>query len=213
MEKELLVSKLKEKIGSTNVSDKTISAYVEAVMPTITSDEMVNDTFLASHASVVKVMGGQISHDASVEINKYTEQNKIDDKGQNGTEGLDAIQSMLEEIKNENQALRERLDKKDSEALKAGLVKKVMEGMKAKGANDAYVLKKAMQGVDIDVSKSVDELVETYLPLYDNEYKEARGDGEPPRSSTSGGKAKGDDILDDYFSQKIAEGKFPAKQE
>ena len=85
--------------------------------------------------------------------------------------------------------------------------------MKAKGANDAYVLKKAMQGVDIDVSKSVDELVETYLPLYDNEYKEARGDGEPPRSSTSGGKAKGDDILDDYFSQKIAEGKFPAKQE
>ena len=51
MEKELLVSKLKEKIGSTNVSDKTISAYVEAVMPTITSDEMVNDTFLASHFS------------------------------------------------------------------------------------------------------------------------------------------------------------------
>ena len=213
MEKELLVSKLKEKIGSTNVSDKTIGAYVEALMPTITSDEMVNDTFLASHASVVKIMGGQISHDASVEINKYKEQNKIDDKGQKGTDGLGVIQSMLEDIKKENQSLKERLDQKDSESLKADLVKKVMEGMKAKGANDAYVLKKAMQGVDIDVNKSVDELVETYLPLYDNEYKEARGNGEPPRSSTGGGGAKGDDILDDYFSQKIAEGKFPAKQE
>ncbi len=213
MEKELLVSKLKEKIGSTNVSEKTIGAYVEALMPTITSDEMVNDTFLDSHATVVKVMGGQISHDASVEINKYKEQNKVDNKGQEKTEGIEAIRSMLEEIKNENKILRDRLDKKDSESLKEALVKKVMEGMKAKGANDAYVLKKAMQGVDVDVSKSVDELVETYLPLYDNEYKEARGDGEPPRSSTGGGKTKGDNILDDYFSQKIAEGKFPSKQE
>ena len=126
-----------EKIGSTNVSDKSIGAYVEALMPTITSDEMVNDTFLASHASVVKIMGGQISHDASVEINKYKEQNKIDDKGQKGTEGLGVIQSMLEDIKKENQSFKERLDQKDSESLKADLVKKVMEGMKAKGANDA----------------------------------------------------------------------------
>lgn len=212
MEKELLISKLKEKIGSTNVSDKTIGAYVEALMTTITNDEIVNDTFLENHASVVKVMGGQISHDASVEINKYKEQNKIDDKGKNKIEGLETIQSMLEEIKRDNSTLKERLDKKDSDSLKADLVKKVIEGMKAKGANDAYVLKKAMQGVDIDVNKSVSELVETYLPLYDAEFKEARGNGEPPRSSSGGGGGN-EDILDEYFSQKIAEGKFPAKQE
>ena len=43
--------------------------------------------------------------------------------------------------------------------------------MKAKQANDDYVLSKTLQGVTFDTKKTVDELVTEFLPKYDAEYK------------------------------------------
>lgn len=49
--------------------------------------------------------------------------------------------------------------------------------MKAKQANDDYVLSKTLQGVTFDTKKTVDELVTEFLPKYDAEYKACRGYG------------------------------------
>lgn len=218
MEKELLISKLKEKVGTTNVSDVTIGAYVDAILPTITSDEIVNDAFLDAHANVIKVTGGQISHDASIEINRYKEEHPVqkDQGGKGGEEtpaGLETVMAKLDEIQKENQTLKERIDNSETEMQREELKKKVIEGMKAKGANDAYVLKNVMRDAEIDTKKEVKDLIDSYLDLYDKEYKEARGDGDAPRRSRGTGGDDDDKILDDYFAKKAAEGKFPQKQQ
>lgn len=210
MEKELLISKLKENIGTTNISDKTMDVYATSILPTITSDEMVNDAFLAAHGNVLKTMAGQISHDASVEINRYKEEHPVNvDTKKEDQSRVTVDQEILDRLQKLENQHKEREEKARKEELK----RQVMEGMKAKGANDSYVLKNALRDVDIDVTKSVDELVDSLLPNYDKEYKEARGDGGTPRSSQDGGTSGDKESLDNFFAQKALEGKFPKKQE
>ena len=52
MEKEQLLSELKTKLGTTSLSERTLSEYVGNVLPTITSDEQVNETFYAAHVGI-----------------------------------------------------------------------------------------------------------------------------------------------------------------
>lgn len=69
MEKETLLTGLKNVLGEpgtngyfgdTGVSTRTLDAYLDALLPTITSDEMVDDSFYQSQANVIKAMGGQM---------------------------------------------------------------------------------------------------------------------------------------------------------
>ncbi len=63
-----------------------------------------------------------------------------------------------------------------------------MAAMKAKQANDDYVLSKTLQGVTFSIPrKTMDELVTEFLPKYDAEYKACRGYGTAPRTSDSSG--------------------------
>lgn len=79
MEKETLLTGLKKVlgeptaegyIGDTGVSVRTLDAYAEALMPTIT-EESLNDDFYSRHASVVKKMGGQMRHEKSEFIKTF----------------------------------------------------------------------------------------------------------------------------------------------
>ena len=84
--------------------------------------------------------------------------------------------------------------------------------MKKNGATDESVLKYTFKGEEIDASKTAEELSEAYLKTYDLNYKELRGDGGAPRGGQeqgAGGKSTG--LLDNYFSEKAAEGKFPTE--
>lgn len=69
MEKETLLTGLKNVLGEpgtngyfgdTGVTTRTLDAYLDALLPTITSDEMVDDSFYQSQANVIKAMGGQM---------------------------------------------------------------------------------------------------------------------------------------------------------
>lgn len=67
------------------------------------------------------------------------------------------------------------------------MLKKVTAAMKAKQANDDYVLSKTLQGVTFDTKKTVDELVTEFLPKYDAEYKACRVMAPPQELDGSGG--------------------------
>ena len=103
--------------------------------------------------------------------------------------------------------LKTRLDEKDNEEKQKALRARVISGMKEKNATDDYVLKNCLKGVVFDDKKSVDELVNECLSLYDAEYKEARGVGSNPRSGGNGGGSKDGDI-DAFFSEMKKRGKF-----
>lgn len=206
MEKESLISKLRERLGTTKISDKTLDVYVTNILPAITSDEMVNDAFLDSHKNILSAIAGQISHEAAEEINRYKSEypRTTGNPKPEQSEDLKAVLKRLDDLE------KEQKDKTDRERQRA-LMENVKAGMKAKGADDDYVLRNALRGVELDETKSVDELVESYLSNYDREYREARGSGAEPRSGGHGGSGS-DKTLDNFFDRMRQEGKFPSKE-
>jgi hypothetical protein len=75
--------------------------------------------------------------------------------------------------------------------------------MKAQMATDDYVLEATLRGVEVDLTKSIEDLTKEYLAKYDAEYLKCRGGGTPPRQSTGGG-GQGAIWLDQQFAKKWA---------
>ena len=219
MEKEELLSKLNPVIGNPDstgnygelgISTRTLDAYVDAILPTL--GESVTDEQINSHITILKAMGGQLRHEKAefaknykptiVPKNKEPKEPKNVEDG-NGNEVLE----MLNKIISDNKALKTRLDEKDNEEKQKALRARVVSGMKEKNATDDYVLKNCLKGVVFDDKKSVDDLVNECLSLYDAQYKEARGVGSNPRNGGNGGGSKDGDI-DAFFSEMKKRGKF-----
>lgn len=213
MEKEQLLSELKSRLGTTSLSERTLSEYAGNILPTITSDEQVNDTFYAAHVGILKSLTGQLNKDVADRVNAVKsewekshptppEPNPIP------TEPKNEPNKENEELKAMIASLTERLDKQDKLKAENDLLDSVKAAMRAKGATDEATLLFTFKGESIDTSKSVDELTESYLGKYDANYKTLKGDGALPRSG-NGSTAKEDSFIDDYFAKKALEGKFP----
>jgi len=215
MEKEQLLSELKNKLGTTSLSERTLGDYVANILPTITSDEQVNDTFYAAHVGILKSLEGQFNKDVADRVKTaQSEWEKAHPKPQpnpnpNPTDPKDEPNKELEEMKAMIVAMQQKLEDADKATLAKNLLENVKSAMKAKGATDEAVMLFTFKGENIDTTKSVDELTESYLRTYDANYKTLRGDGASPRNGDGNPNPKEDKFLDDYFARKAAEGKFP----
>lgn len=218
MEKEKLLSELKSKLGTTSLSERTLGDYVANILPTITSDEQVNDTFYAAHVGILKSLEGQFNKDVAERVKTaQSEWEKAHPKPQTPnpnptpTEPKDEPNKELAEMKAMIEAMKQKLEDADKANLTRNLLENVKSAMKAKGATDDAVMLYTFKGESIDTTKSVEELTESYLKTYDANYKTLRGDGASPRSGDGNPNPKEDKFLDDYFARKAAEGKFPEK--
>lgn len=215
MEKEQLLSELKSKLGTTSLSERTLGDYVANILPTVTSDEQVNDTFYAAHVGILKSLEGQFNKDVADRVKiAQSEWEKNHPKPQpnpnpNPTDPKNEPNKELEKMKAVIAAMQQKLDDADKATLTKNLLENVKSAMKAKGATDDAVMLYTFKGESIDTTKSVDELTESYLKTYDANYKTLRGDGASPRNGDGNPNPKEDKFLDDYFARKAAEGKFP----
>lgn len=215
MEKEKLVSELKGKLGTTSLSERTLSEYVANILPTITSDEQVNDTFYAAHVGILKSLAGQLNKDVADRVNAAKEEwekthpSPQPNPNPTPTEPKNEPNKEFEEIKAALKAMQQKLDEAEKAKLTSSLLENVKSAMKAKGATDEAVMLYTFKGEQIDTTKSVDELTESYLRNYDANYRTLRGDGASPRNGDGNPKPQEDKFLDDYFARKAAEGKFP----
>lgn len=215
MEKEQLLSELKSKLGTTSLSERTLGDYVANILPTVTSDEQVNDTFYAAHVGILKSLEGQFNKDVADRVKiAQSEWEKNHPKPQtnpnpNPTDPKNEPNKELKEMKAMIVAMQQKLDDADKATLEKNLLESVKSAMKAKGATDDAVMLYTFKGESIDTTKSVDELTESYLKTYDANYKTLRGDGASPRNGDGNPNPKEDKFLDDYFARKAAEGKFP----
>lgn len=216
MEKEQLLSELKNKLGKTCLSERTLSEYVANILPTITSDEQVNDTFYAAHIGILKSLDGQLNKDVADRVKvaqSEWEKTHLNPPNPNPnpepTDPKNEPSKEFEEIKAALAAMQKKLDEADKAKLASNLLEGVKSAMKAKGATDEAVMLYTFKGENIDTTKSVDELTESYLRNYDANYRTLRGDGASPRNGDGSPNPKEDKFLDDYFARKAAEGKFP----
>lgn len=215
MEKEQLLSALKSKLGTTSLSERTLSEYVANILPTITSDEQVNDTFYTTHASILKSIEGQFNKDVADRVKaaksewEKTYQNPKPNPNPTPTEPKDGQNSILEEMQAAIASMKKQLEDAEKAKHSENLLASVKSAMKAKGATDDAVMLYTFKGESIDTTKSVDELTESYLKTYDANYKTLRGEGASPRNGDGNPNPKEDDFLKNFFAQKAAEGKFP----
>ena len=216
MEKEQLLSELKSKLGTTSLSERTLSEYVGSILPTITSDEQVNDTFYAAHVGILKSVAGQLNKDVADRVKTAQSEweknhpNPTPNPNPNPSEPKDEPNNKgYEELKAAIVAMQQKLDEAEKAKQANYLLESVKSAMKVKGATDEAVMLYTFKGESIDTTKSVDELTESYLKTYDANYRTLRGDGASPRNGDGNPNPKEDKFLDDYFARKASEGKFP----
>ncbi|WP_303207352.1 hypothetical protein [Bacteroides oleiciplenus] len=184
MEKEQILSEITTRVGKTSLSQRTLTDYVNRNLPTEGTEP--DDAFWEKHVGFLKSLDGNYSHDVSTQVEEFKKNYKPNQQQANDTpqEGKDnEVLELLKGIKDENKELRERLDRQDQVKSQSELREKVIAGMKAKGVNDEYVLTTTLtKHGEFDSKKSVDELVDSLLPIYDKEFSACRGNGAVPRT-------------------------------
>lgn len=216
MEIEKIVSTVQEKVGNTDFSAQTIQKYVE--LNPVAEGSEPDEAYFTKAVSFLQGMQGQFNHDFSV---KFTEAKKnllSEDTFKNlSAEQLTEVKKLIEGLKpeppkpqesEEVKALKEqikqltdRLDNGDKAKQQAELLQKVKTAMKEQKASDDYVLDNALRGVELDTTKSVEDLTKECLAKYDAEYLRCRGAGAPPRIA-SNGSGEGDTPLKARFKKK-----------
>lgn len=210
MTKEELLEKLTAKVGKTSLSERTLSAYAENTLKLVGDDSKVDDAFLEAHASILKTMEGQLSHEISSGIEKWKEGNNLKKEG--GEDETNEILELMKQIREDNAALKARLDEADKKQGQKDYKAKLMSEMRSKGAENEYILKQTIGQKEFDTAKSVEDAVEESLKAYDANYKSCFGDGATPRGNSGNGtdgNDTGSKALDAFFDRKAAEGKFP----
>ena len=202
MEIEKIVSTVQEKVGNTDFSAQTIQKYVE--LNPVAEGQEPDEAYFTKAVDFLKGMQGQFNHDFSTKFAEAKKNLLTEDTFKNlSAEQLAEVKKLIEGVKVEPPkpeeseevkalkaqiaALTERLDNGDTAKQKAELLQKVKAAMKEQKANDDYVLDKTLEGADIDVKKSVEDLTKEYLAKYDAEYLKCRGGGAPPRLGGGGG--------------------------
>lgn len=210
MTKEELLKKLIAKVGKTSLSERTLSAYAENTLKLVGDDSQVDDAFLEAHASILKTMEGQLSHEISSGIEKWKEGNNLKKEG--GEDDTNEILELMKQIREDNAALKARLDEADKKQGQKDYKAKLMSEMRSKGAENEYILKQTLGQKEFDTAKSVEDAVEESLKAYDANYKSCFGDGATPRGNSGNGtdgNDTGSKALDAFFDRKAEEGKFP----
>ncbi len=200
MEKEQILSSINEKLGNTNFSEKTISDYVDAFIPTTEENPDFD-----KHVGFLKSLYGNFSADVAKQVNEAKAKLKPapEKKEQPDDTRYAALEEKFNKFMGDYEKLTERLAQKESQQTQEQLMAKVKAEMVKQGAEDEYVLKQTLRGVTLDAKKSVADLAKELLPSYDSELTACRGKGAAPRNGGASGGAK-DKPFGGYFAQKKA---------
>jgi len=218
MEIEKIVSTVQEKLGNTDFSAQTIQKYVE--LNPVAEGQEPDDAYFTKAKDFLSSMQGQFNHDFSVKFSEAKKNLLTEDTFKNlSTEQLAELKKLIEGVKpiekqpeespevaalkEQIKQLTERLDNGDKTKQQAELLKKVRTAMKEQRASDDYVLDNTLKGVELDTTKSVEDLTKEYLAKYDAEYTKCRGGGASPRMGAGSG-GDGETELDLKFKKKAA---------
>lgn len=199
-------------IGDTGVTMRTLDKYVDAILPTITADDMVTEQFYQNQAAVVKAMGGQMRFEQADFVKNYKPQQVNPNTppaapeskpGENGNEDL---LKRLEKLEEERENDRKNFAVKE---MRSEVLRKSGE-LKVSNKNlweDAVKMVEYTDGMDAAAMETKAK------ELYESKLKSYFGDGASPYGASTQPcvTPQDDKFLDDFFKRKTMEGKFPEK--
>lgn len=66
--KEKILQVLKEKVGKTSLSEKTISDYATSIAALVTDESQLTDQFYDAHVGIIRSMDGNFNHDVAAQV-------------------------------------------------------------------------------------------------------------------------------------------------
>lgn len=168
--KEKIFSKLKETIGKTSLSERTLQKKAEILSKSITSEDLLTEELMADVIDELKTLEGQLNHDVAEALKKQ-KTSKDDSKKESPdepnlkTDDDDFKAKILAEI----QELKAERQKEQEAAKKEELRKNIIETLKKNGATNELILKAALYESGVDFTKSVEDNVKLVRKAYDKE--------------------------------------------
>lgn len=190
MEREELLSKINEKLGSTklSLSEKTMNDFAADTLAGITDDAQLTDDFLERKVSFLKSLDGNLHYDVSKQVELYKKNYKPEQKQEEGGDSLKSDSELKEKFTKLEDRFNEivELRKKEKEAAeKAILVDKAVETMKEKfkkadvGVN-GYVLRQTLRDIEVKGDEKAADLAEAIEAEYFKGLKDAGIDYDSP---------------------------------
>lgn len=204
MEQAQILSTLKEKLGQTSLSDRTLTEYVSKVLPAEGVEP--DDAYFETHVGILKALGGQYSHD----IAEYQRNNPYQhQQQQNANPELEALKQQMKEMQEQ---LKQERSGNAIAAVRASLSGK---GDELKVRNKA-IWEDAVKSLEIKEGDTVDSILEKAKSSYEAMQKRYLGEGAQPYGGASTDHStdvEAQKKLREAYRQKlIDDGKIPAPE-
>ena len=220
MEKEEIFSGLNERLGSTQLSERTLSEYASAISSEFSDETNVTDDLWAKHVGILKSLNGNLHKDVSAEIKKWRDSHpdsEQEEKAEESTEeepvSSDApewFSKFSNSIDERFKAIEREREKERSARADAEFRSAVESGFRSKFADAGveihdYQFKNALKEVEMDSGKGVEACIENLERLY-NAHLKASGvsDYGYPHRGSVGGSRTGNSPQDDFFRRKAS---------
>lgn len=169
--REKILNKLKEKLGNTQLSDRTLNEVaVNFLAQTITTDELLTDDAIASEVMRLKVLEGQLNHEVAEKLKSQPKPNPVQPQEplqpapfqlpKEIQEELEASRKFRQEYQQQQETLRQQ-------ASKDKLFKDVKDALAKAGCTDELMVRITMP--QIDYGKSAEENVTALKDIYNSE--------------------------------------------
>lgn len=186
MEKEKLSSDLKGLVGENSLSDRTWNDYIDnTVLPYLPSEADKVQEYLVKHATTLKSINGQFSHDVAAKVNEAkkafvqtpqtqpepqkTESAKKDEKPEWFAKYEQEFEQFKTEKANEAKALKQKQ-----------LLSTVTSKVKELGADNEDLLEMVIGSTQFAENASEDDCIKQVKSKYDEKYSKLYGEGVRP---------------------------------
>lgn len=198
MEKETLLKGFEQRVGvpdaqtgmcgDTGISGKTLDAFVESILPTITDDSSVDDAFYERHAGFLKAMGGQMRHEKAEFVKQHT--SALHDGGNGGNGGNGGAGGSENRLMEKIKALEERLDASECTSRQKSLRGSVSAAGKTLKVTNEALWRDVAMSVPCNDDMDEEAFTKSVKSEYEKKLKSYMGEGQVPYH-TSGGNGQG----------------------
>ena len=214
MEAEKIISTIKEQIGTTDFSDRTIASYVES--NPIEEGKEPDENYFSKGVNFFKSLQGQYNSDLSSKLNTQVEEFKKTYKpdtlekpdGSDGNKGDDKYNELLEKFNSLSGKFEEKEKFESQRTYKQNLQEKFKTEIESKNLVFDPVYYKFVETElgDIDTQKDVNTILKDITPKYEKLLTENnRNGGSPANGGFSATAQDGKKMLEDYFAKKKAQ--------
>lgn len=183
MEKERILSDLKTKIGDpnvapkfSNITERTITEYVDKIFPTIKEGDVIDDSFYNTHVGILETLAGNIRFAASSAVEDFKKNLKTDPPTPQQSlppktnDPNDEITKKLKEFED----FKISLEKKYQDESKIAKINEkrnsVLSKLKEQGADDPEILEYVELKLSIGADSELNNLVTDATKIYNDKY-------------------------------------------